>query len=256
MAGVRAIGAEAFQSSTPGTGVDVTPSFGTELPPAPRAGGCCVRARSFISRASCGHGQMEVDRRQPSKTRGCLQSTARKGQVNERQHRRQGRRHHRRQQRPGRGDGAASLRAGRDRRARRAARRAHRGAGRRADRARAARRSPCRPTSPTASRSRRLVDAAVQSLRPHRRDDQQRRADAALAARAPEGRRLGPDDRRQHQGRALRHRRGAAAHEASRSPGTSSTSPRSPATRSAPAAPSMRRPSTPCARSPRACGRR
>ena len=51
-------------------------------------------------------------------------------------------------------------------------------------------------------------------VRAHRRHDQQRRADAAVAARAPQDRRMGPDDRREHQGRAVRHRRGAAAHEA------------------------------------------
>ena len=51
-------------------------------------------------------------------------------------------------------------------------------------------------------------------VRAHRRDDQQRRADAAVAARAPQDRRMGPDDRREHQGRAVRHRRRAAAHEA------------------------------------------
>ena len=60
---------------------------------------------------------------------------------------------------------------------------------------------------------RRLVDHAVKAAWPHRRHHQQCRADAALAAGARQGRGLGPDDRRQHQGRALRHRRRAAAHE-------------------------------------------
>ena len=53
----------------------------------------------------------------------------------------------------------------------------------------------------------RLVDHAVQDAWPHRRHHQQCRPDAALAARARQDRRLGPDDRRQPQGRALRHRR-------------------------------------------------
>jgi exodeoxyribonuclease-1 len=44
------------------------------------------------------------------------------------------------------------------------------------------------------------------------RDYQQCRSNAAVAARSSEDRRLGPDDRRQHQRRALRHCRGAAAH--------------------------------------------
>ena len=72
-------------------------------------------------------------------------------------------------------------------------------------------------------------------VRADRRHDQQRRADAAVAARAPQGRRVGPDDRREHQGRAVRHRRGACRTCSSRNPGTSSTSPRWPATRSVPA---------------------
>ena len=49
--------------------------------------------------------------------------------------------------------------------------------------------------------------------RAHRRDRQQCRPDAALATRARQGGRLGPDDRRQSQGRAVWHRCGAAAHD-------------------------------------------
>ena len=52
------------------------------------------------------------------------------------------------------------------------------------------------------------------AVRPRRRDAQQRRRDAAFAARAAEDRRLEPHDRHQHQGRVVRHRRGAAAHAA------------------------------------------
>ena len=67
--------------------------------------------------------------------------------------------------------------------------------------------------SPTAPRSRRWW-----TRRPDvwagRRHDQQRRADAALAARAAPDRRVGPDDRRESQGRPVRDRRGAALHEA------------------------------------------
>ena len=54
-----------------------------------------------------------------------------------------------------------------------------------------------------------------------------------LAAGTPQDRRLGPHDRRQHQGRAVRHRRGAAAHAARRRAATSSTCRRSPGTRCA-----------------------
>ena len=60
----------------------------------------------------------------------------------------------------------------------------------------------------------RLVDAGRADLWAHRCDDQQCRADAAGAARATQDRRMGADDRREHQGRAVRHRRGAAAYEA------------------------------------------
>ena len=52
---------------------------------------------------------------------------------------------------------------GRDGRARRQERRPHRGAGRRARAQRAGRRSPCRRTSPTAARSSALVGAAVEA---------------------------------------------------------------------------------------------
>ena len=52
-----------------------------------------------------------------------------------------------------------------------------------------------------------------EDARPHRRDGQQRRPDAELAAREPARRGMGADGRRQHQGRALRHRRSAAAHD-------------------------------------------
>ena len=52
-----------------------------------------------------------------------------------------------------------------------------------------------------------------QGIRPHRRDAEQRGPDAACPARTAQDRRVGPHDRRQHQGRALRHRRSASAHE-------------------------------------------
>jgi NAD(P)-dependent dehydrogenase (short-subunit alcohol dehydrogenase family) len=56
----------------------------------------------------------------------------------------------------------------------------------------------------------RLVDAAVQTFG---RVDVVG-PDAAIAARAPQDRRLEPHHRREPQGRTVRHRRGAAAHEA------------------------------------------
>src|SRR5208283_5361309 len=46
------------------------------------------------------------------------------------------------------------------------------------------------------------------------RSRERRGADATGAARAPQDRRVGPDDRREHQGRAVRHCGGAAVYEA------------------------------------------
>ena len=62
----------------------------------------------------------------------------------------------------------------------------------------------------TARRSVRPRQAGVRAVRQARRARQQRRRDAHLPARRPARRGLGGDDRRQPQGRALRHRRGAA----------------------------------------------
>ena len=135
------------------------------------------------------------------------------------------------------------------------ARRPHPGSRRRAQRegrdrtGRADRRHRPRPGRGPGRRRRR-------GLRARRRHGQQRRPHAALPARAPQGRGVGADDRRQHQGRALRDRGGAAAHDApegrplhQRLLGRRSQGRRR-------AAPSTRPPSTRCARSRRACARR
>lgn len=58
---------------------------------------------------------------------------------------------------------------------------------------------------------------AIAPARAYRRHDQQRRADVTVATRSPQDRRVGLDVRREYQGRAVRHRRGAAAYEAAKS---------------------------------------
>ena len=90
-----------------------------------------------------------------------------------------------------------------------------------------------------------LVDAAVQTY--GRIDVMINNAGLMplLATRAPQNRRLGPDDRCEHQGCAVRYCCGASVHESSRKPGILSTSPLWPATRSGPVGQSMRRPNMP-----------
>ncbi len=171
---------------------------------------------------------------------------------NDRQYSRQGRRHHRRQQRAGRSDGPAACGAGCETGAGRAAastafRRWRRtGAGRQGGG-----RDRCHQLRAGASSG----GPCGRDARADRRDHQQRRADAAFAARARPGRGVGPDDRREPQGHALRHRRGAAAHAAQKSGHIINVSSVA-GHKVGQAARSMPRPRLRCACSPKGCGRR
>ena len=96
----------------------------------------------------------------------------------------------------------------------------------------------------------------AQHVRPGRCDRQQCRRDAAVAHGLAEGRRVGPDGRREHQGRALRHRRRAAGDDGARlRPHRQHRLDRR-ARRLADRGRLLRHEISPCGRSPTACARR